>query len=37
MSNYRFWFGSRGWGWRLFGISYGDKWFVGFSMKDNDK
>lgn len=29
----KFWFGSTGWGWRLYGVSYKDKWFVGVSCK----
>lgn len=38
----RFWFGQPGWGWRLWGMSYGDQWFIGLSIKqqvgsDNDR
>ncbi len=29
----KFWFGSKGWGWKLYGVSYKDQWFVGFSRK----
>lgn len=29
----KFWFGQREWGWRLWGISYGDQWFIGLSIK----
>lgn len=28
----KFWFGKRGWGWRLWGISYRNIWFLGFSF-----
>ncbi len=28
-------FGSNGWGWRLWGISNGDKWFLGLSITKN--
>jgi hypothetical protein len=27
--------GATGWGWRLFGIGYKSKWFLGFSMRDD--
>ena len=27
----KFWFGSTGWGWHLYGVSYKDEWFFGFS------
>ena len=30
-------FGGSGWGWRLWGISYKDRWFVGLSIKDWSK
>lgn len=29
----KFWFGGPGWGWRLWGVSHGDKWFFGLSIK----
>lgn len=29
----KFWFGTPGWGWRLWGVSNGDKWFFGLSIK----
>ena len=29
----KFWFGTPGWGWRLWGVSYGDRWFFGLSIK----
>ena len=29
----KFWFGATGWGWRLWGVSKGDKWFIGLSVK----
>lgn len=29
----KFWFGSKGWGWNLWGVSYKDKWFFGFSKQ----
>lgn len=29
----KFWFGTPGWGWRLWGVSNGDKWFIGLSIK----
>lgn len=32
----KFWIGQRGWGWRLFGISYGSKWFIGVSIANRD-
>lgn len=25
--------GTPGWGWTLWGIGYGSKWFLGFSMR----
>jgi len=27
--------GGVGWGWRLWGISYKDHWFIGLSIRDN--
>lgn len=29
----KFWFGNPGWGWRLWGVSHSDKWFIGLSVK----
>lgn len=29
----KFWFGTPGWGWRLWGVSNGDKWFFGLSIR----
>jgi hypothetical protein len=29
----RVWLGQPGWGWRLYGISWRDSWFIGFSRK----
>lgn len=29
----KFWLGTPGWGWRLWGVSSGDKWFFGLSIK----
>ena len=28
----RIYFGKIGWGWRMYGIGWKDKWFLGFSM-----
>lgn len=28
----RFYFGTIGWGWRMYGIGWGAKWFLGFSV-----
>lgn len=28
----KFWFGRKGWGWRLWGVSYRDRWFIGVSI-----
>jgi hypothetical protein len=33
----KFWFGATGWGWRLWGVSKGDKWFIGLSIKLEDE
>lgn len=27
----QWWFGSRNWRWRLYGVSRGDRWFFGLS------
>lgn len=32
----RFWLGSSGWGWRLWGVSLGDAWFAGLSRRYPD-
>lgn len=28
----KLWFGQPGWGWWLYGVSYGTKWFFGLSI-----
>lgn len=28
----RFYFGKVGWGWRMYGIGWGARWFFGFSI-----
>ena len=30
----KIWLGQSGWGWRLWGVSNGDKWFIGLSIKE---
>ena len=27
------WLGAHCWGWQLFGVSFKDKWFLGFSRR----
>jgi len=29
----KIYFGTPGWGWRLYGIGYKSAWFLGFSMR----
>ena len=28
----KIYFGTVGWGWKMYGIGYKNKWFLGFSM-----
>lgn len=29
----KIWLGQRGWGWRLWGVTWGNRWFLGFSWR----
>ena len=29
----KFYFGTPGWGWKLYGIGYGNRWFIGASFR----
>lgn len=31
----RIWYGQKGWGWRLWGITFGSRIFIGVSLKQN--
>lgn len=33
----RIYFGQVGWGWKMYGIGYKTKWFLGFSMQYGPK
>jgi len=33
----RFYIGTAGWGWTMYGIGWGNKWFIGFSKNNGDK
>ncbi len=28
----RFYFGTPGWGWKLYGVAFGEIWFIGLSI-----
>lgn len=35
--NIKFYFGTPGWGWKMYGIGWKTLWFLGFSIKDTSQ
>lgn len=33
----KFYFGTPGWGWRLYGVALGESWFIGLSINNTGK
>lgn len=36
IGNFRIYFGTKGWGWKLYGFGWGNLWFLGFSIQDEE-